>query len=309
MRSFKSRLMNLLLRMLGAKKMFAEFHQAKGSPKEFKAAVDKARSRNQNRSEPTEAFKQKYPYEGVDISGSKLHLHQIGSQKKVILFLHGGAYVLGLSAAYWDFMEKVGLGADCNVALFDYPLAPEYKCETAIEKTVQAYEYLTSQYAAKDIILMGDSAGGGLAMALSLYLRDLGKPQPNKTILLYPWLDVTMSHPEAKGVEPNDLLLSVDGLIACGEHYAGSLGVEHPMVSPWFGTLEALPPVHIFTGSWDILHPEGRDFSEKLKAAGSEAHLYTYPEMQHAWLLFDMPESRAGLEQIFAAIKGEIIIS
>ena len=304
MRSFKSRLMNLLLRMLGAKKMFAEFHQTKGAPEEFQEAVAKARARNQNRSEPTEAFAQKYPYESVDINGSKLHLHQIGSRKKVVFFLHGGAYVLGLSAAYWDFMEKVGLGSDCQVALFDYPLAPEYKCETAIERTVQAYEYLLSRYDANEIILMGDSAGGGLAMALSLHLRDLGRPQPSTTILLYPWLDVTMSHPEARGGVSNDLLLGIDGLIACGEHYAGELGVKHPHVSPWFGSLEDLAPVHIFTGTWDVLHPEGRDFSEKLKAAGNEAHLYTYPEMQHAWILFNMPESQRALEQICSAVTG-----
>lgn len=304
MRSFKSRLMNLLLRMLGAKKMFADFHQAKVSPEKFQAAVDQARTKNQNRSEPTAALVEKYRYEPIDIDGSKLHLHQIGNQKKVILFLHGGAYVLGLSAAYWDFMERIGSKSNCHAALFDYPLAPEYTCETAIERSLLAYEYLLTQYDASDIILMGDSAGGGLAMALSMHLRDLGKPQPSKTILLYPWLDVTMSHPEARGIEGHDLLLGIDGLVACGEHFAGELETTNPLVSPWFGSFGNLPPVHIFTGTWDVLHPEGRDFWGKLKAAGSEAHLYTYPEMQHAWILFNMPESNRAIEQICTAIAG-----
>ncbi|MFK7803054.1 MAG: alpha/beta hydrolase fold domain-containing protein [Anaerolineae bacterium] len=303
MRSIQSRLMNLLLRALGAKKMFVGFHQAKHSAEAFQAEVSKARSRNGDQSEPTEAFVQKYPHERIDVDGFALHIHQIGKRKRVGLFLHGGAYVLGISSAHWSLIEKMGIGGDCHMAMFDYPLAPEHDCTAAIEHTLRAYEILVERYGAEEVVLMGGSAGAGLAMALSLHLRDQGRPQPRSTVLLYPWLDVTMSHPYTKEFGHKDLLLGVDGLIACGEHYAGDRDTTDPLVSPWFGQLDDVAPVYIFSGTWDILHGEGRDFVEKIKSAGGEANLSAYPEMQHAWMLFGMPEAKKALEEIFRVLK------
>ncbi len=298
MRSLKSRFINLLLKSFGAKKMFASFNANVDSAEGFQAAVDQARAAGDYSSEPPEKLAQKYPTEMIDVDGFGLTLLEVGANKKVVYFLHGGAYVLGIGKVHWDFMEKVGKSADCHVAVFDYPIAPEFKAETAVDRSQKAFEVLVERYGAENVVLMGGSAGAGLAMGLSLKLRDEDKPQPSKVILLYPWLDVTMSHSEARGLEDKDLLLEVDGLIACGQHYAGDLGVEHPYVSPWFGSLENLPPTKIFTGSWDVLHPEGRDFAKKLKGAGNQAELFVYDQMQHAWLLFDMPESKKGLTQI-----------
>lgn len=298
MRSLKSRFFNLLLRSFGAKKMFADFDANVDSVEGFQAAVDRARAAGDYSSEAPEKLGQTYPAEMVDVDGFGLTLLEVGANKKVVFFLHGGAYVLGIGNVHWDLMEKVGKSADCHVAVFDYPIAPEFKAETALDRSHKAYEILVERYGAENVVLMGGSAGAGLAMGLSLKLRDEGKPQPSKVILLYPWLDVTMSHPEARGLEDKDLLLGVDGLIACGKHYAGDLGVEHPYVSPWFGSLENLPPTYILSGSWDVLHPEGRDFAKKLEAAGGQAEVFVFEQMQHAWLLFDMPESRKGLSQI-----------
>lgn len=303
MRSIQSRLINLLLRAFGAKKMFAEFHEAKHSAEAFQAAVDKARAAGDYEG-GIEAYAGKYGYELVDVEGSDLHLHQFGNRRRAVLFLHGGAYVLGLAKQYWGLLEKIGVGGDCHIAALDYPLAPEHDCTTAIDRAMQAYEILVERYGADEVVLMGDSAGGGLAMGLSLHLRDQGRPQPHSTVLLYPWLDVTMSHPEAPENANNDLLLGIDGLIACGEYYAGERVTTDPLVSPWFGQLDGLAPVHVFTGSWDVLHPEGRDFVGKVQSAGGEASLNVYPQMQHAWLLFGMPETTKAIGEICSVLKG-----
>lgn len=304
MRSLKSRIMNVVLRAFGAKKMFADFHANVDSAEGFKVAVEKVRAKGQFSDRVPEKLVTAYTSEQINVSGFGLSLIEVGSQEKVIFFLHGGAYVLGIGDAHWSMMEKIGKLADCHVAVFDYPLAPEYKADEALDRSQEAFEILVKRYGAENVVLMGGSAGAGLAMGLSLKLQSEGRPQPSRIMLLYPWLDVTMSHPEARGLEKKNLILGVDGLIACGKHYAGDLGVEHPYVSPWFGELAGLPPVHVFTGSCDVLHPEGRDFVEKVRSAGGEASLSVYPEMQHGWLLFGIPESEKGIAEICAVLQG-----
>ena len=303
MRSLKSRVMNVLLRLLGAKQMFAEFHANVDSPDGFRVAVEKARSTGQFSNLPPEKLTSSFSTSQIDVNGFGLSLIEIGRKEKVIFFLHGGAYVLGIGNAHWDLMEKIGKLADCHVAVFDYPLAPEFTAEESLARTGDAYQLLLDRYGAENIVLMGDSAGAGLAMGFSMMLRDQAKPQPSHVVLLYPWLDVTMSHDEARAIEDKDLLLGVDGLIACGKFYAGDMGMEHPYVSPYFGDTAGLPPISVFTGTWDVLHPEGRDFVEKVKSAGGQAELFVYPEMQHAWLLFGMPESRDAIDNLVRIIN------
>ena len=129
--------MNVLLRLLGAKKMFADFHANVGSPDGFKAAVEKARAGGQFSVLPPEKLTSAYSTEQIDVDGFGLSLIEVGQQEKVVYFLHGGAYVLGTGSAHWDLMEKVGKQADCHVAVFDYPLAPEHTAETV------SYTHLT----------------------------------------------------------------------------------------------------------------------------------------------------------------------
>ena len=298
MRSFKSRLMNLVLRSLGAKKMFVNFANAEADPAAFLQAVKDARQSGDFLNEPPEKLAAQFKTEEIDVDGYPCQLVEFGTKKRVILFLHGGAYVLGMARLHWDMLKQVGVVADYHLAMFDYPLAPENKCASVVDSCLAAYDLLAERYGAENVVLMGDSAGGGLAMGLAMKLRDMGRPMPSKIALLYPWLDVTMSHPEAKGIEKNDHLLGVDGLIACGKHYAGELGVEHAYVSPWFGDVSDLHPIGIFTGTWDVLHPEGRDYAGKVKAAGGNAELHVYEQMQHAWLLLDMPETRKARKDI-----------
>ncbi len=305
MRSLKSRIINVLLRLLGAKKMFADFHANVGSPDGFKAAVEKARAGGQFSALPPEKLASAYSNEQIDVDGFGLSLIKVGQQEKVVYFLHGGAYVLGTGSAHWDLMERVGKQADCHVAVFDYPLAPEHTAEMVLERSQDAYLMLVERYSAENVILMGGSAGAGLAMGLGLKLRDEKQPLPAKIVLLYPWLDVTMSHPEARGFERKDLLLGVDGLIACGKFYAGEMGVEHPYVSPWYGNTADMPPVAIFTGTCDVLHPEGRDYAQKIISMGGHAELFTFEEMQHAWVIFDMPESMDAISKVSHFINSD----
>ena len=303
MRSFKSRMINLILKLLGMKKMFADFHAKADSATDFKAAVDKARTRGGDSIKSQEKMSEQFPSEQIDIDGFALHLYQVGAQKKVLFFLHGGAYVLGLGDLHFSLMRSIGEGADCHVAIFDYPLTPEYTMTTIMERTAAAYTHLLQSYDAQEIVVMGDSAGAGLAAGLTYYLRDHELPAPSQVVLLYPWLDVTMSQPEARVIESKDYLLGVDGLIACGNYCAGELGVEHPFVSPLFGDVQNLPKMTVLSGTWDLLHPQSLDFVQKVEMAGGEIDLHVYEEMQHAWLLFDMPEAADGVKKICAAVR------
>lgn len=277
-----------MLRVLNVRKLFVDLHAVRDDSAEFQTVLDKMRATMAPY--PDDKLKATFTHQRINIDGSALDALETGTQDKVILFLHGGAYVLKASKQHWELMVEIGQRSEYNIACFDYPIAPEHDCATAIGRTLKAYQQLLTRYDASKIVLMGDSAGAGLAAALSIKLKAEGIAQPSALILYYPWLDVSMSHPEARAIGPKDFVLTVDGLIDCGKKYAGDLSTQDPLVSPWFGNLEGLPPTHIFTGTHDVLHPEGRDFHHKLAAAGCETSLHTYRNVPHAWLFFPTPE-------------------
>lgn len=220
-----------------------------------------------------------------------------------LFYLHGGGYVMDVAAVHWDTVCRLCamLGASATVPL--YPLAPEHKAADVLAAMRTLYGEVADQYGANRITVMGDSAGGGMSLALAQMLKADGGPLPGRLVLWSPWLDATASDPAQRAVEPKDRMLAISGLGACGEMYRGDLPVDDYRVSPLFGPLEGLPPMAVFSGTSDILIVDGRRLSASLDAIGAPHEYHENPDMFHVWMLLPVPEGRRALEQTAAFIR------
>lgn len=223
-----------------------------------------------------------------------------------ILYLHGGAYVNDVVWPHWDIaaglIERTG-GA---LVLPIYPLAPEHDWQAAHAMVCKVYTQLVDEVGAAHVVVAGDSAGGGFALALAQQLRDRGAPLPAALLLFSPWLDVTMSDPAQVALERRDVMLSIDTLRLAGAWWAGELAVTDPRISPLYGTMDRLPPMAVFTGTDDLLNPDAHRLAAKAAAADVPLTLYEYANEFHVWmggLPRFIPEAGRALDQAAAFIR------
>lgn len=220
-----------------------------------------------------------------------------GTNTKV-LYLHGGAYIRGFSRIHWDFFNTLIKATGCTLSAPDYPLAPEFTYKDSFEMLKPIYKDLISSVGSENLILMGDSSGGGFALALAQQMKAEGIAVPKKIILLSPWLDITMENPDLRIIEPTDPVLEIKGLIKAGKAYAGDEDPHHVQLSPINGDLEGLPRVSLFTSTRDILVADARKFEKITEEKGIEIDYYEYEEMVHDWILLYLPESKQAIKQI-----------
>ena len=181
----------------------------------------------------------------------------------------------------------------------DYPLAPENGYENTFDMIQGAYEHLVKVYADDNFVLMGDSAGGGLALALAQKLNKEKFPvQPQKSILLSPWLDVRLENPHIKKLENQDPLLSVAALRLAGDLYAKGADKSNYLLSPINGEMEGLGAVHIFTGTRDILWPDCEKFFDQCKKLDQSVYLHAYGNMPHIFMFFPFRQTKDAINQI-----------
>lgn len=223
-----------------------------------------------------------------------------------LLYLHGGGYVMDVAAVHWDTVCRLCamLGASATVPL--YPLAPEHKATQVLAAMRALYGDLAHHHGPERITVMGDSAGGGMSLALAQMLKADGGAMPGRLVLWSPWLDATASDPGQRAVESKDRMLAISGLEACGEMYRGELPVDDYRVSPLFGPLEGLPPMAVFSGTSDILIVDGRRLSARLRALGIAHEYHEYDAMFHVWMLLPVPEGRRALDQTAAFIRAGV---
>ncbi len=220
-----------------------------------------------------------------------------------IFYLHGGAYVHNISKEHWQFIAKLIDKTTATVVVPDYPLVPKSTATKSFLMVQQAYMELLKKTSSEKIILMGDSAGGGFALALAQQLKKEQIPLPKQIILLSPFLDVTMTNPEIKTIEGKDPWLSIEGTQIAGKYWSGDMDTKNPLISPIYGTMNGLPQISVFIGGNDILLADNR----KLKRIMEENHLpfnyFEYPSMFHVWVLVTkLKEAKAALNQIIKII-------
>lgn len=219
-----------------------------------------------------------------------------------ILYLHGGSYTYEISPFHWRFLTQLAREAPAEIAVPIYPLAP---IETAGHTVPAATDLLEEMVdAGGPVILMGDSAGGGMALAVAQQLVQRGK-QPDRLVLIAPWLDVSMTDPKLREYESRDLMLDAGRLAICGQLYAGDLDVRDPLASPLYGSLDDLAPIDMFTGADDMLNADAHRLVERASVAGASVRLHEVARMPHAYPLIPLlHEARQARAQIVALTAG-----
>ena len=210
-----------------------------------------------------------------------------------VFYLHGGGYVRPITAQHWGFLAWLVRTTGCEVTVPLYPLAPESTCTDTLTWVQAAHAQLVMRHGPKAIHFMGDSAGGGLVVALAQSLRYAGQPPPAQMVLITPWVDVTVPHPAAVLTAHRDPMLALAGVREAGRLYAGALPLDHPAVSPAWGDVAGLPPTALFVATRDLLGHDALAFAERVQKAGGALELHRGEGLVHVWPLLPVPEARA----------------
>lgn len=208
------------------------------------------------------------------------------SNSMTILYLHGGAYVGELQPEHWEFIGKIVTDTGATVIVPDYPLAPKYTYKDVFNMIEPLYVEIVAKVGSDNIVVMGDSAGGGIGLALvEKITEDSNYNIPSKTILISPWLDVRMTNPEIDKVQENDKELNRETLRLAGLSYAGIDGIDNKLVNPIDGDISKLKNVTIFTGTYDILNPDVHKLMKKNANSQDNIKVKEYESAGHIWIV------------------------
>ena len=223
---------------------------------------------------------------------------------RVLLYFHGGGYVIGGPRSHGKLAAQIAHAARSETWLVDYRLAPEHPHPAALEDAVASYRSLSQQAGIKSIVLAGDSAGAGLAIASAVAIRDLKLPPPAALVLISPWTDLTLSGESQRTHRDRDPMLRRAWLVASAAQYAGELPLESPAISPLFADLTHLPPTLIQVGSEEILLSDSERLADRAKQAGVSVRLSRFEGMWHDFQVHAgmLPEADQAMAEIGAFV-------
>jgi monoterpene epsilon-lactone hydrolase len=225
---------------------------------------------------------------------------------RTILYLHGGYYLSGSIKSHRNLAGNIAAAAQACALIIGYRLAPEHPFPAGLEDALSAYSWLLDQGTQPDqIFLVGDSAGGGLVLAVLLALRERGVAMPAGAVCLSPATDLTMSGESWKFNAKKELLVNRYIAEQMQALYLGSGNPRDPLASPLFADMHGLPPLLIQVGSDEVLLSDSTSFAEAARKAGVEVTLDVWPMMQHVWQFAAsfMPEARQAIHKIGEFIK------
>lgn len=237
-------------------------------------------------------------FKSVDFNGIKVFTFGGKNAKNTILYIHGGAYVLEINYQHFLYCFLLSRKLDAYVLAPVYPLAPDHKANETYGIVTELYEMLISR---DNLILMGDSAGGGFVHSFCQYLKTVNLPQPERIITFSPWVDISMSSPPYDS--ENDPVLGEVGLKEIGKSWAGEFNSQDWMVSPLFGDNSGMADTLIFAGENEIFYKDIKKYVENLKRDNVNVKLVTGFDLFHIYPLFPIPEAK----KAFNEIKKEII--
>ena len=222
------------------------------------------------------------------------------SLNRHVIFLHGGGYVLRAVRSHKNIVERMVKKYNLKVTFVDYPLTPEHTADKTHEVLMKAYKSVTQKNINDKFYFFGDSAGGGLALAFLQEARDKNViPFPEKTVLMSPWPDISMTNKEIKKFEKKDPLLPVQSLIKIGKQYAGNLDLKSPLVSPIYGNMDNLGEIMLLFGTNEVFYPDCMKLSDMLNVAkGTVVEPYIGKNLCHDWILAPLKETGKALDAI-----------
>ncbi len=220
-------------------------------------------------------------------------------KKYVILYCHGGGYTSGSFRYARSITNKLAGSTSMDVLSFDYRLAPEAPFPAALEDAMNVWNYLMYHgYGARDVMIAGDSAGGNLALTLTLKLKEQGRLLPRGLILFSPWTDLTMSGKSHKEKAELDPILTAEYLQRCIESYAPEMDLKNPYLSPLFGDFTGFPPTYIQVGTNEILLSDSSKLRKKLQQYHVPVRMEDYPGMWHVFQMSPLKTAFHAMDQV-----------
>jgi len=227
--------------------------------------------------------------------------------ESIILYLHGGGYCIGSISTHRSMVSFLAKAAKSKALMIDYRLAPENPFPAAVEDAVSAYRWLLAQgILPEQLVISGDSAGGGLTVATLVNLKEKGEPLPAAAVCLSPWVDLEGIGDSITTKAEVDPMLTREGLIEFSNCYLASADPKSPLAAPMYADLQGLPPMLIQVGTAEILLDDAARLAAKAKQAGVQVDLENWDDMIHVWHIFtgmEVPESRDAIDGIAKFIQ------
>jgi acetyl esterase/lipase len=246
----------------------------------------------------------------VDVAGvpSEWHIPENAPDDRALLYLHGGAWFMGSTDMYRAYVSKLAYWGRTKALVINYRLAPEHSFPAGLEDCITAFNYLVSNGIPPDkIVVVGDSAGGNLTLALLVALRDRGSPLPGAAVGISPVTDLTGSGPSYQSRADVDPVLGGQEIKEennVGRWYAGEHKLDHPWISPLFADLHGLPPILLYVGDHEVLLDDSTRFAKKAYSFGVDVTLVVWPEMFHVFPIISfIPEAKKANRQIIDFIR------
>lgn len=223
--------------------------------------------------------------DSIDTINAEWIIPEGANTDKTILYVHGGGYVSGSCNDHRGFVSKFALRCGFVTLQYEYRLAPEHPFPAALDDSVKVYQWLLDMgKKPENIVIAGESAGGGLTLALLLVLKERNIPQPAAAVAISPWTDLTCSS-ESYKTKYKVSAAPVDSWTVFSAYYCGENPANHPLISPLFGELSGLPPVYINSATDDELYEDGEKFYQKAKDSGVDATFRAGNGMVHCYPL------------------------
>jgi monoterpene epsilon-lactone hydrolase len=220
---------------------------------------------------------------------------------RVILYLHGGGYVMGSIATHRATVARIARAAKARALAIEYRLAPEHQFPAAVDDALAAYKWLLGQgYKPGKIVIAGDSAGGGLTLATLLAIRDAKAPMAAAGVAISPWADLEGTGDSHKTRAHRDPMVGSANLGPMAKHYIGTQDPKHPLASPIHADYRGLPPLLIQVGDAETLLDDSNRVAARAKEHGVKVELEVWDDMVHVWHAFAkiLPEGQQAIDKI-----------
>ena len=234
-------------------------------------------------------------------------LNSSSSAARAIFYFPGGSFTDQPRGVHWQFLNQLASDTGAMIIVPIYPKLPDTNAAASYAAVLSFFQNCAAEMTWSELIFMGDSAGGGMALSLAMQLRDSGAAGPNKLILLSPWVDVTMANPDIPAYEAKDPALDSQLLRRLGELWADEMDATDPIISPLYGDFQDLGEITILTSKGELLYPDITALMQKLNEADIDCNALVSPGMFHVWpiyVLYSVPEVQESYEFIAATVMG-----
>lgn len=241
--------------------------------------------------------------ESIDLEGVQTFLlNRRDRNDRAVIYLHGGNFLRRPTMYQWKFADTIARRTRAEVFLPMYPLAPVHNHADAHVAIEAVYRKVVEEYGARNITLMGDGAGAGLAISFAQRLKGLGLEQPSHLILVSPWVDITLGNPKVDEFEASDPLLASYGLRKVGVLWSHGTKDTDPLVSPINGDVHELRNVLVFAGTRELFYPDAKLMYDRIAATGIHAEFHEGRGLNHNFPLYPTPEATRAMDIIVSAV-------